>query len=57
MVAAAAADSARDGWDGSITEFLSAIDRGSAHDWVRAAAGERSGPNRWADRPAVMACR
>ena len=46
MVAAAAADSARDSWDGSLTEFLAALDPGSDHDWVRAAVGERSGTNR-----------
>ncbi len=41
-VAAAAADSATVSWDGSLTEFLAALDPGSAHDWVRAAVGERS---------------
>jgi hypothetical protein len=46
MVAAAAADQARDSWDGSLTEFLAALDPGSAHDWVRAAVGERSGTKR-----------
>jgi hypothetical protein len=46
MVAAAAADSARASWDGSLTEFLAALDPGSAHDWVRAALGEPSNTNR-----------
>lgn len=42
MVAAAAASSATDSWDCSLTDFLSALDPGSAHDWVRAAIGEPS---------------
>jgi hypothetical protein len=46
MVAAAAADSARDSWDGPLTEFLAALDPGSAHDWVRAAVGGPSSTNR-----------
>ena len=46
MVAAAAAGHARDSWDGSLTEFLAALDPGSAHDWVRAAVGEHSGTSR-----------
>jgi hypothetical protein len=46
MVAAAAADSADGSWDGSLTEFLAALDPGSAHDWVRAAIGEPSSTNR-----------
>jgi hypothetical protein len=46
MVAAAAADSAKGSWDGSLTEFLAALDPGSAHDWVRAAVGEPSSPKR-----------
>jgi hypothetical protein len=46
MVAAAAAGSARDSWDGSLTEFLAALDPGSSHDWVRAAVGEPSSTNR-----------
>jgi hypothetical protein len=46
MVAAAAADSAEDSWDGSLTEFLAALDPGSAHDWVRAAVGEPSSTKR-----------
>ena len=41
-VAAAAADSARDSWDGPLTEFLAALDPGHVHDWVRAAVGEHS---------------
>jgi hypothetical protein len=41
-VAAAAADSATDSWDGPLTEFLAALDPGPAHDWVRAAVGDRS---------------
>lgn len=40
MVVAAAADNARDSWDGSLTEFLADLDPGSTHDWVRAAVGE-----------------
>ena len=39
---AAAADTARDSWDGPLTEFLAALDPGHAHDWVRAAIGEPS---------------
>src|SRR5438876_10042646 len=46
MVAAAAADSAEGSWDGSLKEFLAALDPGSAHDWVRAAVGEPSSTNR-----------
>jgi hypothetical protein len=46
MVAAAAADSAEGSWDGLLTEFLAALDPGSAHDWVRAAVGEPSSTNR-----------
>ena len=46
MVAAAAADSARRSWDGSLTEFLAALDPGSTHDWVRAALGEPSSTKR-----------
>ncbi len=46
MVAAAAADSAKTSWDGSLTEFLAALDPGSDHDWVRAAVGEGSGTDR-----------
>ena len=46
MVAAAAADSARDSRDGPLTEFLAALDPGSAEDWVRVAVGEPSSTNR-----------
>ena len=46
MVAAAAADKAQDSWDGSLTEFLAALDPGSAHDWVRTAVGEHPSANR-----------
>jgi hypothetical protein len=46
MVAASAADSARYSWDGSLKEFLAALDPGSSHDWVRAAVGEPSSKNR-----------
>ena len=45
-VAAAAADSATDSWDGPLTEFLAALDPGPAHDWVRAAVGDRSRTHR-----------
>ena len=37
------AESAVDTWDGSLAEFLSDLDPGSKHDWVRAALGEPSG--------------
>lgn len=46
MVAAAAADSARGSWDGSLTEFLAALDPGSTHDWARTAVGEPSSTKR-----------
>jgi hypothetical protein len=46
MVAKAAADSARDSWDGSLAEFLAALDPGSAEDWVRTAVGEPSSTHR-----------
>jgi len=46
MVVAAAADSARDSWDGPLTEFLAALDPGPAHDWVRAAVGEPASTKR-----------
>jgi hypothetical protein len=45
-VAAAAGDSASDSWDGSLTEFLAALDPGSVHDWARTAVGEHSSTNR-----------
>ena len=38
-----AADSAVGTWDGSLAEFLAALDPGSKHDWVRAALGVSSG--------------
>ena len=46
MVATAAADKARGRWDGSLTEFLAALDPGSAGDWARAAVGEPSSTKR-----------
>jgi hypothetical protein len=46
MVAAAAADGAEESWDGSLTEFLTALDPGGADDWVRAAVGEPASTNR-----------
>jgi hypothetical protein len=46
LVTAAAADQAKESWDGSLTEFLAALDPGSAHDWVRTALGEPSSTNR-----------
>jgi uncharacterized membrane protein len=46
MVASAAAANAKGSWDGSLTEFLAALDPGSTHDWVRAAVGEPPGTNR-----------
>ena len=36
-VAAAAADHASYGWEGSMTDFLAGLDPGPTHDWVRAA--------------------
>jgi hypothetical protein len=45
-VLSAAAGSAERSWDGSVTEFLAALDPGSAHDWVRAAVGEPSSTSR-----------
>ena len=38
-----AADSAAGTWDGSLAEFLAALDPGSKHDWVRDAFGVPSG--------------
>ena len=46
MVAAAAADRAKDSWDGTLTAFLASLDPGSAHDWVRTAIGEPTGTDR-----------
>jgi hypothetical protein len=37
MVAAGAADQASYSWDGSMPDFLAALEPGSEHDWVRAA--------------------
>ena len=39
-VAAHASEQAITSWDGSRSEFLAALEPGSAHDWVRAALGE-----------------
>jgi hypothetical protein len=46
MVAEAAADSAEESWNGSLEEFLAALDPTSIHDWVRAALGEPPRTNR-----------
>ncbi|MER6785942.1 hypothetical protein ABT330_15195 [Streptomyces sp. NPDC000658] len=46
MVVAAAGDRARRSWDGSLTDFLAALDPGPTHDWVRAALGEPTSTNR-----------
>ena len=35
-----AADLASSSWDGSLTEFLAALEPGEKHDWVRAALDE-----------------
>ncbi|WP_406374649.1 hypothetical protein OG788_31620 [Streptomyces sp. NBC_00647] len=43
LVVAAAADRAGRSWDGSLQDFLGALDPGSTHDWVRAALGEPPG--------------
>jgi hypothetical protein len=40
-----AADRASSSWDGSLTEFLAALDPGGKHDWVRAALDEPSAAN------------
>ena len=42
MVTAKATDDAITIWDGSLTDFLAALDPGSKHDWVRTALGEPS---------------
>ena len=42
LVAAAAAENAKASWDGSLAEFLAALDPGPGDDWVRVAAGEPS---------------
>ncbi|MFD5082998.1 hypothetical protein ACFWOG_10200 [Kitasatospora sp. NPDC058406] len=46
LIAAAAAERAKDCWDGSLTEFLATLDPGRAHDWVRTAVGEPSEAHR-----------
>ncbi|NUR10065.1 MAG: hypothetical protein HOQ22_02620 [Nocardioidaceae bacterium] len=40
LVATTAAETALDSWDGSLADFLAALDPGPAHDWVRIAIGE-----------------
>jgi hypothetical protein len=45
-VVAQAADRASESWDGPRAEFLAVLDPGSQHDWVRAALGEPSKPDR-----------
>lgn len=52
-VATAASDQAVQSWDGSLTEFLAALDSGSTHDWVRDAVGKTSRPShhRSTDQP------
>jgi hypothetical protein len=40
-----AADRASSSWDGSLTEFLAALDPGDKNDWVRAALDEPSSAN------------
>ena len=42
---ARAADRASSSWDGSLTEFLAALDPGEKNDWVRAALDEPSSAN------------
>jgi hypothetical protein len=42
---AKAADQASESWDFSRAEFLTDLDPGPKHDWVRAALGEPSRPN------------
>ncbi|MFD9320223.1 hypothetical protein ACFWDQ_21570 [Streptomyces sp. NPDC060053] len=46
QLVAAAATRAEESWEGTLTEFLAALDPGSAHDWVRAAVGEPSPTHR-----------
>ncbi|MEU3614016.1 hypothetical protein ABZ725_17090 [Streptomyces sp. NPDC006872] len=46
MVDAAAAERAKESWDGPLAEFLATLDPGSAHDWVRTAVGEPSATRR-----------
>ena len=52
-VAEKAAESAITTWDGSLAEFLSDLDPGSKHDWVRAAlwGADR---RRWSGRRAQV---
>ncbi len=38
-------------WDGSLTDFLSGLEPGSQHDWVRTTLGEPSESEPVADRP------
>lgn len=40
QVAAGASERATDSWDGRLTDFLSGLDPGSKHDWVRTALGQ-----------------
>ena len=40
-----AAERASSSWDGSLPEFLAALDPGDKHDWVRAALDEPSSTN------------
>lgn len=42
QMVAAAAENAKASWDGSLTQFLAALDPGPADDWVRTAVGEPS---------------
>ncbi len=42
---AQATDRASSSWDGSLTEFLAALDPGDKHEWVRAALDEPSSAN------------
>jgi hypothetical protein len=46
MVVAAAADSAKNSWDGPLTEFLAALDPGPGDDWARVAVGEPASTSR-----------
>jgi hypothetical protein len=45
-VAARARERGADEWDGPLAGFLSGLDPGSQHDWVRAALGVSSAPAR-----------
>jgi hypothetical protein len=42
---AEAAERASSSWDGSLTEFLAALDPGTKHEWVRAALHEPASAN------------